>query len=68
MLSASLDLGYAISVMLIFFALQYPKNGAIGSEGLLNWWGNTVYKNTDDYNSQPSLDLGSNPQFGPSIW
>lgn len=54
--------------MLIFFALQYPKNGAIGSEGLLNWWGNTVYKNTDDYNSQPSLDLGSNPQFGPSIW
>ena len=29
-LSAGLDSGVAISVILIFFALQYPKNGTIG--------------------------------------
>ena len=67
-LSAALDSGYAISVMIIFFALQYPKNGSIGSDGLLNWWGNTVYKKTDDFNYQPNLGLGSNAKFGPSAW
>ena len=47
-LSAGLDSGVAISVILIFFALQYPKNGTIGETTLATWWGNTVsFKNAD---------------------
>lgn len=34
-LSAALDAGVAISVIVIFFCLQFPKNGFE-----LNWWGN----------------------------
>ncbi|KAF8060810.1 small oligopeptide transporter [Lyophyllum atratum] len=41
-LSAALDSGVAVSIILIFFALQFPKNGAIGATTLSTWWGNTV--------------------------
>ncbi|KAJ4477681.1 small oligopeptide transporter, partial [Lentinula edodes] len=41
-LSAALDSGLAISVIIIYFALQYPKNGTIGKNTILSWWGNTV--------------------------
>jgi len=40
-LSAALDSGVAIGVVLIFFCLQYPKNGAIGLNTVQAWWGNT---------------------------
>jgi hypothetical protein len=40
-LSAALDSGVAIGVVLIFFCLQYPKNGTIGSDNVQVWWGNT---------------------------
>ena len=39
-LSAALDAGVAIAVILIFFCLQYPKNGEIGINTIQAWWGN----------------------------
>ncbi|KAE8259388.1 hypothetical protein A4X13_0g1043 [Tilletia indica] len=53
-LSAALDAGTGIATIFIFFTLQYPKgkNQAF-SEG--NWWGNTVYANTADFNGTPLL-------------
>ncbi|KAJ7350670.1 OPT oligopeptide transporter protein-domain-containing protein [Mycena albidolilacea] len=47
--SAALDSGTVISLMTIFFTLQFPKNGRI----TVNWWGNTVYKHTADYHRIP---------------
>ena len=40
-LSAALDSGVAIAAVLIFFILQYPKNGDIGLNNIQVWWGNT---------------------------
>ncbi|KAJ7647777.1 OPT oligopeptide transporter protein-domain-containing protein [Roridomyces roridus] len=42
--SAALDCGTVISLIVIFFTLQFPDNGNIE----LNWWGNNVYENTAD--------------------
>ncbi|KAJ7188821.1 OPT oligopeptide transporter protein-domain-containing protein [Mycena filopes] len=47
--SAALDSGTVISLMVIFFTLQFPKDGKIS----VNWWGNSVYKNTADYHRTP---------------
>nr|GAT56178.1 predicted protein [Mycena chlorophos] len=47
--SAALDSGTVLSLMLIFFTLQFPKNGAIS----VNWWGNEVFKKTADYHRTP---------------
>jgi OPT family small oligopeptide transporter len=46
-LSAAWSCGYALSILFIFFCLQYPLSGAIGP-GLQAWWGNTVYNNVLD--------------------
>ena len=67
-LSAALDLGYAISAMFIFFVLQYPRNGTIGANSIHKWWGNTVYMHTDDYDSTPLRQAASGLTFGPSQW
>ena len=37
--SAALDSGTMISVLFIFFTLQFPKGGTIA----VNWWGNNVF-------------------------
>ncbi|KIO27770.1 hypothetical protein M407DRAFT_35957, partial [Tulasnella calospora MUT 4182] len=37
-LNSALEAGTGIAVIVIFVALQLPKNGGIS----LNWWGNTV--------------------------
>ncbi|KAI5117567.1 hypothetical protein M0805_009645 [Coniferiporia weirii] len=67
-LSAALDSGYAISAVVIFFTLQFPDNGTIGAGSVLNWWGNTVYKRTDDYDAKPSFDIAVGKTFGPASW
>ncbi|KAJ6568984.1 small oligopeptide transporter, partial [Mycena capillaripes] len=41
-LSAALDSGVAVSIIVIFFCLQFPKNGTIGLTNIATWWGNTV--------------------------
>ena len=52
-LSAALDTGLACSIILIFFCLQYPKDGKIGENNVLEWWGNTVFLNTADALATP---------------
>ncbi|TDL23079.1 OPT oligopeptide transporter [Rickenella mellea] len=47
--SAALDSGTVLSLIFIFFTLQFPKGGNIS----LNWWGNNVFKNTSDTNRTP---------------
>lgn len=64
-MSAGLDSGVAISVILIFFCLQYPANGTIGVNNILTWWGNTVMANTADYNSAALLPIPAKGYFGP---
>ncbi|TDL15748.1 OPT oligopeptide transporter [Rickenella mellea] len=68
-LSAALDSGLAISIVLIFFCLQYPKNGTIGANTIETWWGNTVFANTLDWDGAPLRQLTpDNPTFGPTSW
>jgi hypothetical protein len=41
-LSAALDTGVSLCFIVIFFTLQYPKDGTIGLHTIQSWWGNTV--------------------------
>jgi len=65
-LSGALDAGVAISTVLIFFCLQYPKNSTIGLNTIQAWWGNTVYLNTADWNYTSWKGLADGAIFGPS--
>jgi OPT family small oligopeptide transporter len=65
-LSAALDTGLACSIILIFFCLQYPQNGAIGANNVLTWWGNTVFLKTADGLATPLRVV--NGTFGPLTW
>lgn len=67
-LSAAMDSGVGISIILIFFCLQYPQNGTIGLSTVHSWWGNTVYSNTADGKSRPFLTLPEGSTFGPKTW
>lgn len=67
-LSAGLDAGYAVGLLIVFFTLQYPNNGRIGKDSILSWWGNTVYTKTDDYLGVPHKTLPESGKFGPSSW
>ncbi|GBE78430.1 OPT oligopeptide transporter [Sparassis latifolia] len=62
-LSAALDAGLALGLILIFFCLQLPKNGIT-----LNWWGNTVWTKTFDALGMPFYSLPPNATFGPQTW
>lgn len=46
--SAALDSGTVLSLIVIFFTLDTPKGGLY-----INWWGNTVYTKTADWNRLP---------------
>ncbi|KAH7926403.1 OPT oligopeptide transporter [Leucogyrophana mollusca] len=67
-LAAALDCGVAVSIVLIFFFLQYPKNGTIGSTNIAQWWGNTVFLNTADAQGASYLPLPESGTFGPKKW
>ena len=60
--SAALDSGTVLSLITIFFTLQFPKGGSIN----LNWWGNTVYLNTADGEGVSWLKMPSIGYFGPA--
>lgn len=60
-LSAGLDSGVAIASVIIFLCVTYP-----GAK--LEWWGNTVWKKTLDYNSTRFYDLSQGETFGPTSW
>lgn len=59
-----MDSGLAFAVILIFFILQYPKNGTIGLTTIQAWWGNTVFTNTADGQGLPYKPLPSSGTFG----
>ncbi|THU91639.1 OPT oligopeptide transporter [Dendrothele bispora CBS 962.96] len=61
-LSAGLDAGVAIGLVVIFFTVMLPKGGIE-----LNWWGNTVWMNTADANGMP-FKVSETGTFGPSTW
>ncbi|KAG0691921.1 OPT oligopeptide transporter [Suillus ampliporus] len=65
-LAAALDSGLAVSIVLIFFCLQYPANGKIGANNILTWWGNTVFLNTADGRGASYYTI--NGTFGPTTW
>jgi len=67
-LSAALDAGVALSVILIFFCLQFPKNGQIGIDTIQAWWGNNVMWNTADGLGTPMKVLAEGEKFGPLTW
>jgi len=67
-LSAGIEVGYTVSVVIIFFALQYPKNGTIGLKSIQSWWGNVVYTKTADFAGLPYKTLPDGETFGPSSW
>jgi hypothetical protein len=67
-LSAGLNAGYAFGLLIVFFILQYPKNGTIGLNSIQTWWGNTVYMKTADYTGVPFKSLPEGGKFGPSSW
>lgn len=51
--SAALDSGTVLSLIFIFFTLQFPRHGTIS----VNWWGNTVHKQTSDWTAEPLLTV-----------
>lgn len=63
-LSAAMDSGLAISVIVIFFVLQYPKNGTIGLNTVQAWWGNTVFLKTADGKGLAYKPLPASGAFG----
>ncbi|TEB24966.1 OPT oligopeptide transporter [Coprinellus micaceus] len=67
-LSAALDAGVAIAVILIFFCLQYPKNGEIGINTIQVWWGNSVPFGGADGLGTPMKILAAGETFGVKEW
>ncbi|KAJ7071443.1 OPT oligopeptide transporter protein-domain-containing protein [Mycena amicta] len=61
-LSAALDAGVAICLIIIFFAIQYPNGGTY-----ITWWGNTVWQNTNDAMGVP-WKVSETGTFGPTTW
>ncbi|TFK30379.1 OPT-domain-containing protein [Coprinopsis marcescibilis] len=62
-LSAALDSGVGIAMIVIFFALQFPSGHV-----QLNWWGNRVWINTDDADGTPIRFPAEGELIGPSTW
>ncbi|KAF8518110.1 small oligopeptide transporter [Hysterangium stoloniferum] len=67
-LSAALDSGLAIGIIIVFFCLQFPKNGTIGAINVATWWGNTVFANTADARKVPHIQNPRGVPFGPTKW
>ncbi|KAI5122711.1 hypothetical protein M0805_009764 [Coniferiporia weirii] len=67
-LSAALDSGVAVGAILVFFCLQFPRDGTVGQNTIEKWWGNTVYTRTADWNALPLKTVPPGGFFGPSTW
>lgn len=59
-----MDCGTGVSTILIFFILQYPVNGTIGTNDIQKWWGNTVFLNTADRQALPLWPVPTSGKFG----
>ena len=62
-LSLALDFGLAMGALAIFFTVVFPGGGQT-----LNWWGNTVYLNTADFNFASLKTVPEGSFFGPKTW
>ncbi|KAJ7638400.1 OPT oligopeptide transporter [Roridomyces roridus] len=62
-LSASLDAGLALGLIVVFFSVEY-----IGGGKTLNWIGNTIWQTTADAMGIPLLISPTGTKFGPSEW
>ncbi|THH21063.1 hypothetical protein EUX98_g8459 [Antrodiella citrinella] len=52
--AAALDSGTLVCLLFIFFVLQIPKGGLA-----VNWWGNSIWQNTDDFRQVSLLTVPS---------
>ncbi|KAI8822241.1 OPT oligopeptide transporter protein-domain-containing protein [Fimicolochytrium jonesii] len=59
--SAALDCGLALATIAVFFALTYHGT-------TIEWWGNTVDKETLDHNGMARTIVLTNGTFGPNTW
>lgn len=62
-LSAGLDAGVALGMVVVFFCVLYPTGGKT-----LKWWGNEVFMNTLDAMGVPGLTLAEGDIIGPKTW
>lgn len=60
-LSCALDVGVALSGIIIFFCISFP--GAS-----LSWWGNNVFNETADGKGISYLSIPAKGYFGPDSW
>ncbi|KAH9949750.1 small oligopeptide transporter [Amylocystis lapponica] len=66
-LSAAIDGGTTVSTILVYFCLQWPKNGRIGENTIQAWWGNRVFRSTADWNARPLKTLREGEVFGSVV-
>lgn len=45
-------------------SLEYPLNGTLGHRTIQSWWGNTVHKQTSDWNNAALRLVKSGDTFG----
>ncbi|KAK7041928.1 hypothetical protein VNI00_008910 [Paramarasmius palmivorus] len=62
-LSAALDAGVALSLVVIFFCVVYPTK-----IDQIDWIGNTIWQNTADANGMPLKMVDEGNTFGPTTW
>ncbi|GLB43149.1 putative OPT oligopeptide transporter protein [Lyophyllum shimeji] len=58
-----LGTGVAISMIVVFFSVIYPKGGI-----QFNWWGNVVWTTTADAKGVPLYTLHPEDTIGPKVW
>ncbi|KAM7199902.1 OPT oligopeptide transporter domain containing protein [Naviculisporaceae sp. PSN 640] len=64
-LSAALDSGLAVGIVVVFFGFIYPGWTWVVN---WNWWGTEVYKSGCDWTACSYLGLGDGERFGPEKW
>ncbi|KAL2264366.1 hypothetical protein VTK26DRAFT_5792 [Humicola hyalothermophila] len=62
-LSAALDSGLAVGIVVVFFGFIYP-----GWTKGFRWWGTEVYKQGCDWQACAFKELGEGERFGPEVW
>ena len=48
----------------VYYSLQYPRNGDIGSTTVATWWGNTVFTRNADWLATPLKSVPEGKIFG----
>ena len=62
-LSAALDSGLAVGIVVVFFGFVYP-----GWMDDFRWWGTEIYKQGCDWQACANKELGEGEIFGPPTW